>query len=288
MREIQETNPCGRADELLGYLYGESAGDERADFEQHLDGCAACRDELAAYGAVRAAVGDWRAELLHAAPTLSISDATARPALHATTEAGAVAATAARTSAPPSDISATTGATPTRRPLLPDALPRRSARAAFREFFALSPAWLRAASAAAALLFCALAALAAFGFGTRTGGRGLAASGQTDPAREETRTPADGGERAALLSRLGALEAERDAARRELEETRAQLDDSRASNIEDAVFAEAASAAPPPAQESARPRRTPARRGASKRRGPRNSRDEDDLPRLLDLLGGAN
>ena len=238
MREIQESNDCGRAEGLVGYLYGEATADERAGFEQHLAACAGCRDELAAFGQVRTAVGEWRAEVWRTAPALTLSEVTGR-----------MGHTAFRPAPPP-----------------------RSARAALREFFALSPAWLRVSTAAAALLLCALAALTVF---------------NTRPSAEgATKDDAQ----AALSSRLSELTAERDAARRELEETRAQLDDSRASNIEDAIFEEAASAAPPAAQESPRTRRTPpaAPRRAAGRSGTRNLRDEEDLPRLLDLLGGAN
>src|SRR3712207_8789397 len=52
------------AGQLLGYLYGESGADERAGFEQHLARCAACRDELAAFGQIRASGGGWHAQLL--------------------------------------------------------------------------------------------------------------------------------------------------------------------------------------------------------------------------------
>ena len=242
MREIQESNDCGRAEGLVGYLYGEATADERAGFEQHLSACAGCRDELAAFGQVRTAVGEWRAEVLRAAPALTLSEVTGRTA-HA---------------AP--------------RPASPPQPPQRSARAALREFFALSPAWLRVSTAAAVLLLCALAALTVFN-----------AKSSTEGATKD-----DG--RAALSSRLSELTAERDAARRELEETRAQLDDSRASNIEDAIFEEAASTSRPAAEESPRTRRTPpaSPRRAGGRSGTRNLRDEEDLPRLLDLLGDAN
>ena len=36
MKESFERNDCGRAGQLLGYLYGESAAAEREDFERHL------------------------------------------------------------------------------------------------------------------------------------------------------------------------------------------------------------------------------------------------------------
>jgi len=240
MREIQETNDCGRAEGLVGYLYGEATATERAGFESHLAACAGCRNELTAFRQVRTSVGEWRAELLQHAPALALSEVTGQtmhaPARHATP-------------------------------------PKRSARAALREFFALSPAWLRLASAAAVLLLCALAALAV-----------LNNRPSTDVA-----TSGDHG-RASLASRLSELTAERDAARRELEATRAQLEDSRATNIEDALYEEAATTTRPATQEAARTRRVSpsTRRSAAGRAGARTSRDDEDLPRLLDLLGGAN
>jgi hypothetical protein len=258
MREIQETNTCGRAEQLVGYLYGEATAGERADFEQHLPACAACRDELAAFGVVRTAVGEWRAELLRAAPALALSEVTGQ---------------AAQASAPAPPASRPAPAAP--RPVAAV----RSARAALREFFSLSPAWLRVSSAAAALLFCVLAAQAALNL---------------RPSAVSAPPPAAADDRAALASRLDALTAERDAARRELEETRAQLDDSRALNIEDAVLdavlQETAAEREPEAQDAARPRRnrTPARRGPAGQRGARRPRGDEDLPRLLDLLNDAN
>ena len=252
MREIQETNTCGRAVQLVGYLYGEATADERAVFEQHLPACAACRDELAAFRSVRTAVGEWRAEVMRSAPALSLSEVTGRA------EGSQVVPTPSR------------AATWT---------PKRSARAALGEFFALAPAWLRASTVAAALLLCVLAAHAA-----------LNLRPEADTARPSAATD----DRAALATRLDELKAERDAARRELEETRAQLDDSRAANIEDAVLQETAAQSTPAvesapgAQNAPRTRRDPARRGSSGRRGARSLSGDEDLPRLLDLLSDAN
>lgn len=111
---------CGRGEELIAYLYGESAPAEAADFRRHLAGCAACGEELAAFGGVRASVGEWREEVMRSIPALNVAEAF--------------------------EVNRT-------RPR------KRSASAALREFFSLSPLWLRAATAAALVLFCALAAL---------------------------------------------------------------------------------------------------------------------------------
>lgn len=115
---------CERSEELVAYLYGEAAPREAKAFRRHLDACAVCREELAAFGAVREAVGEWRAEALSTVPSLNLEEELS-PALS---------------------------------PRLGHAL-RRSAAAALREFFSLSPLWLQAGSVAALLVVCALAAL---------------------------------------------------------------------------------------------------------------------------------
>jgi hypothetical protein len=119
------TNSCARAEDLVTYLYNEATQDEAKDFEAHVRQCASCRTELAAFGDVREAMGEWRQQAL---------GALASPAFEANAaKAFAPAITAAR---------------------------RRSGLAALREFFALSPVWMRAATAVVAVAFCALAAIA--------------------------------------------------------------------------------------------------------------------------------
>ena len=137
---------CERAEEFVTYLYGEATPDESRVFRRHLEACAVCREELAALGGVREAVGLWRAEALGSLPSLDIKEALAptfvpRPAVER----------------------------------------KRSASAALREFFSLAPLWLRAGAFAATLVFCALAALTlaraevswdANGLAFRTGAQG--------------------------------------------------------------------------------------------------------------------
>jgi anti-sigma factor RsiW len=115
---------CGHGEELVAYLYGEADAAESDRFRQHLTACAACREELAAFGGVRDSVREWRAEVFSATPALDI-----REALTSTAEARRG---------------------PERK---------RSAVAALREFFSLSPLWLQFGTVAAALVVCALAAL---------------------------------------------------------------------------------------------------------------------------------
>lgn len=124
MRET--ANSCARAEDLVAYLYEEATREEARDFEAHARECAFCREELAAFGGVREAIGDWRLQAL---------GGLTHPAIEP--KASALFARA-ETSEPV----------------------RASALFALREFFRLSPAWARAATAAFALAFCALAVIA--------------------------------------------------------------------------------------------------------------------------------
>jgi anti-sigma factor RsiW len=130
---------CERSAELVAYLYGEATKEEAGLFRRHLEACAVCREELAAFGGVRAELGAWRAEALGTVPSLNIEEALAP---------------AAR--------------------VLPAAPGKRSARAALREFFSLSPLWLRAGAFAATLAVCALLALTLARAEVRWGSDGLA------------------------------------------------------------------------------------------------------------------
>lgn len=113
MNDIDHSSTCERAEDLVSVLYGEASERERRDFERHLQQCASCRTEFAAFAQVRESVRGWRDEAL----------------------AGFVSAQAT-------------------------ASPRKSALAAWRQFFGLSPLWLKGAVGFAAVVFCVLAALA--------------------------------------------------------------------------------------------------------------------------------
>jgi hypothetical protein len=125
MKDLTNTNSCARAEDMVTYLYNEATPAEAKDFEQHIKLCSSCRSELATFGDVREAMGEWRQQSLG---TLTVPTVEADTARHF-----APAMVPAR---------------------------RRSALAAFREFFTLSPMWMRAATAVAALMFCALAVIA--------------------------------------------------------------------------------------------------------------------------------
>lgn len=123
---LETNDSCGRAEDLVAYLYEEATPTGARDFESHLRLCAACRTELAAFGGVRQAIGDWRLQAL-----------------------GSLTHTAAE---PDASTHFNAAVVPERRPA--------SALAALREFFALSTAWMRAATAAVALAFCTLVVIA--------------------------------------------------------------------------------------------------------------------------------
>jgi hypothetical protein len=133
---------CERAEQLVAFLYGESAPAEAEDFRRHLAGCAVCGEEFAAFGGVREGLAEWREEVVRSMPPLNVADSLAT--------AANVGARASETSPRAAEVVA--HATPARGRT-------RSATAALREFFSLSPMWLRIGTAATALVFCAMAAL---------------------------------------------------------------------------------------------------------------------------------
>lgn len=236
---------CERAEELITYLYGESTPEEARVFRRHLDACAVCREELTAFGGVREAVGGWHAEALGAVPSLNVREALAPAAAPRRSEAGAG-----------------------RR--------KRSAAAALREFFSLSPLWLRAGAAACVLAFCALAALTLARAEVRWDSNGLAirAGAAERVVVERVPEPARGGY---TEEQLDAAVAER------LDEAKAlwEAERQRAGVLN--VSGETPKRTAPRAAERANAPR--ARRTAPRAR----VRDEEsaDLPRLSDLLNGS-
>jgi uncharacterized protein YoxC len=130
--KVEEQFACARAEDLVTYLYGEASEPEAADFKRHLNECSSCSQELAAFTHVREGVVEWRNQSL---PFFGTSEATA--SAHAFTQA----------------------AVPVRK---------RSALAALREFFTLSPLWMRAATAAAAVAVCALVVFTVLHFSERS------------------------------------------------------------------------------------------------------------------------
>jgi hypothetical protein len=116
-----DTLTCGRENDLMSFLYGELNDAEAIAFQRHLQECADCNADFADFGEVRESVVAWRNESL-----------------------GSVVFPAQMR------VSSPTEAT----------LAAPSAIAALREFFNLSPLWMKGAVAFAAVLFCLFAGLA--------------------------------------------------------------------------------------------------------------------------------
>jgi hypothetical protein len=114
------TPNCGRENDLIGFLYGELNDVEARSFQRHVRDCASCNAELAAFGNVRESVVAWRNECLGGFVSTPIADSPVASAGHQ----------------------------------------KPSALAALREFFNLSPLWMKGALAFASILFCLFAALA--------------------------------------------------------------------------------------------------------------------------------
>ncbi len=117
---------CERTgDELVAYLYGEASETEAESFAAHMQDCEECRTEYVSFNSVRESIGAWRKE------ALGFSHSAAAQSEHAfISESNAAASGHAR-----------------------------AAFAALREFFSLSPAWMRFSTAFATLAVCALAAI---------------------------------------------------------------------------------------------------------------------------------
>ena len=121
MKEEVKAPKCGRENDLIAFLYGELSDVESRTFQRHAHDCVACSKELAAFRNVRESVVAWRNESL-----------------------GWIASPARAADSAITSIS----------------YGRPSALAALREFFNLSPLWLKGAVAFASVLFCLLAVLA--------------------------------------------------------------------------------------------------------------------------------
>jgi hypothetical protein len=118
MEEVKQRPICHRAEDLVTFLYGEATEADALDFGKHLQQCDACRGEFAVFNQVHDSIVTWRNE-----------------ALGVNFDSRAVAINSAAES----------------RQLVQHER-KLSALAALREFFTVSPLWLRGATAFAALL----------------------------------------------------------------------------------------------------------------------------------------
>jgi hypothetical protein len=125
MPKTNERPVCHRAEDLVTYLYGEANEVDAKDFTQHLQQCDSCRSEFGVFRQVHDSILVWRNEALGSGFS-------------------------------PAVVSA-------ERTIDSDQFVRHerklTALAALREFFSVSPFWLRAATGFAALLLCVLAGL---------------------------------------------------------------------------------------------------------------------------------
>lgn len=128
MGSMNERPICHRAEDLVTYLYGEATADEAQDFAMHRQDCDACGAEFAMFNQVHDSIVSWRSEAL-----------------------GSGFAPAASPVTQPVSVSAPLGQRER----------KLSALAALREFFTVSPLWLRGATAVAGLLLCVLLVFAA-------------------------------------------------------------------------------------------------------------------------------
>jgi hypothetical protein len=131
MRNMNERPICHRAEDLVTYLYGEASEAEAKDFANHVQSCDACRAEFAVFQQVHDSILEWRSEALGA---ISFAHDSTAAAMQANTALTATSVGSKK---------------------------RLSAIAAVREFFNVSPLWLRCAAALASILFCVLVVLAA-------------------------------------------------------------------------------------------------------------------------------
>jgi len=123
MSEVNNPTACGRAEDLVAFLYGELADREARSFEQHRGNCPVCESELAGFGSIRRSITAWRDQSLKSASFNSTTDA----------------------------------------PVAAGQSHRPSALAAIRSFFELSPLWMKAATGFAVVILCLLSALAVLG-----------------------------------------------------------------------------------------------------------------------------
>lgn len=121
MEENSNTRKCDRENDLIAFLYGEANEREAQDFERHLKTCSQCESELGAFKPIRQLIIEWREGALG-----RVRETTQSATIYSRTLASG----------------------------------KRSAIAAFREFFNLSPLWLKGAVAFTSILFCVFGSLA--------------------------------------------------------------------------------------------------------------------------------
>lgn len=123
MHEAKQRPTCHRAEDLVTYLYGEANEVDARDFTNHLRTCDSCRSEYAVFNQLHDSIVTWRNDALGTAfnPRAVAVDSTIESNQFVRHER------------------------------------KLSALAAIKEFFNVSPLWLRAATSFAALLLLVFA-----------------------------------------------------------------------------------------------------------------------------------
>jgi len=245
--------PCGREQDLVAYLYNEASADEAADFRRHLLTCAACAREATAFGFVRGEVVAMR----EAAPILNrtfadldFADAGEADAFHKTMQ-------------------------PTRS--------WQQARRALADLFRFSPRWLQASAATAALTLCALVSLLLLNTDFRTQdaagntGAPVAPSAAGAPVITLTQAELDSYIAREVARRADLALRESDATLVATASKPARADSNSGAQVESANL-----------QAGGRPRRVVAATRSRPIARPRAVDRDDELPRLSDLLDGAD
>ena len=121
MKEKVGGPDCGRENDLIAFLYGELDPGESTVFRSHMQECRLCAAQLSEFTNIRESVLAWRNEALVGVTSTAVQAA----------------------------------------PVLGSDVAKPTALTALREFFDLSPLWMKGAIVFASLLFCLFAVLAA-------------------------------------------------------------------------------------------------------------------------------
>ncbi len=155
MKEISDIQTCSRSNDLVAYLYGEASERAKQDFQGHLLVCPLCRSDMDDFGGVRESIGLWRTQALDSAEAYA-PDMKLASAYRSQSDAK-----------------------------------RRSMFEAIRDFFAISPMWMRGATAFASLALVALVVFALMTLFGRTESPVVERQTPPAPIKQELANPAN-------------------------------------------------------------------------------------------------
>ncbi len=256
---MTQTHDCERAGDLVAYIYGEAQSTEAEDFARHLTTCATCREEAVGFGIVREDFAVWRAaapELTGAHAARFVAEHVAASSVETNERAGFAESHHAR-----------------------DADRSRSLHQAWRalsELFRVTPRWAQACGAAAMLALCTLAGVSLNNFTQTTDAPDQNAKIVAAVSRPDTETRIAAPDESEIESRINREVARRLAEREQVNvSANPQPITTTAALRDNGLRARSAT------------RRSPARPRREANRSPAETFDEADLPRLSDLLDGA-